>query len=197
MLGDRIREIRESKYWNQAHLADAAEINVRTVQRIEAGAQCSYETLLSLAAALGVDASALEMERRSGSCADSHSFVRLGFALFCLLPAAAFILLNALRSQGITQPFEATAIVGAKIMSFPTFNTLFPFIFVGGAAAALAASLRQFLTIRNRREGRVLSIIGIEIRANWPAIAVAAAALCSLTTLVGYEALEQISSGLR
>lgn len=197
MLGERIRGLRESKCWSQAHLADAAAINVRTVQRIEAGAQCSDETLLSLAAALGVDVSVLEPERPCRSNAESVSFVRLGLTVLCLAPAAIFILLNLLRLEGVTQPFEATAIVGSRLISVPTFNTLFPFIFVGGAAAALAASLPQLVTFQSKKDKRALSIIGIELKANWPAIAIATAALCILTALIGYEALEQLFTAIR
>ena len=66
MLGDRVKEMRERKAWSQGHLADAAGLNIRTVQRIEGGEPSSKETMLSLAAALGVDVSELELENRQG-----------------------------------------------------------------------------------------------------------------------------------
>ena len=63
MSGDRVRELREVRCWSEAHLADATRLNVRTVQRIEAGEPCSYETMMGLAAALGVDVATLETSR--------------------------------------------------------------------------------------------------------------------------------------
>src|SRR5438067_4846051 len=52
-IGDRIRRLRDGKVWTQEHLAEAAGISARTVQRAEEGA-ASTETLRSLAAALDV-----------------------------------------------------------------------------------------------------------------------------------------------
>lgn len=63
MSGETLRKLREAKSWSQAHLAQAAGLNVRTVQRIEAGEPCSYESMLSLAAALGTDVASLNWSR--------------------------------------------------------------------------------------------------------------------------------------
>lgn len=51
----RIKETREAKQWTQLHLAEAAGISTRTVQRIENGETPSKESLLSLAAAFDVE----------------------------------------------------------------------------------------------------------------------------------------------
>ena len=59
MTGDQVKALREAKCWSQAHLAEAAGLNIRTVQRIEAGEPCAPETMLSLAAALDVEISKL------------------------------------------------------------------------------------------------------------------------------------------
>jgi transcriptional regulator with XRE-family HTH domain len=52
-IGDRIRRLRDAKVWTQEHLAEAAGVWARTVQRAEEGAS-SAETLSALAAALDV-----------------------------------------------------------------------------------------------------------------------------------------------
>lgn len=52
--GDKVRALRESKSWSQEHLAEAAGVSVRTVQRVEADGLGSAETRLALAAALEV-----------------------------------------------------------------------------------------------------------------------------------------------
>ncbi len=52
-VGNRIRRFREKEAWTQEHLAAAAEISVRTVQRAEEGT-LSAETLSAVAGALDV-----------------------------------------------------------------------------------------------------------------------------------------------
>ena len=59
IIGQRVKRLREEKVWTQQHLAEAAGINVRTIQRIEKGGAPSNETLLSLAAAFDIDISEL------------------------------------------------------------------------------------------------------------------------------------------
>jgi uncharacterized glyoxalase superfamily protein PhnB/DNA-binding XRE family transcriptional regulator len=54
----RIRELREKKAWTQEHLAGAARIAVRTVQRAEEGVM-SAETKAAIAGALDVSVDAL------------------------------------------------------------------------------------------------------------------------------------------
>jgi len=60
--GSRIRSLREAKAWSQEHLANAAGLSTRTVQRIEAENMASSETRLAVAAALGVPAASLMPE---------------------------------------------------------------------------------------------------------------------------------------
>ncbi len=52
--GERIKALREAKAWSQAHLAEAASLSLRTVQRVEAEGTASAETRLAIAAALDV-----------------------------------------------------------------------------------------------------------------------------------------------
>lgn len=56
---EKIRRWRDERHWSQEHLAQLADIGVRTVQRIENGERASNETLMALAAAFNVDVSAL------------------------------------------------------------------------------------------------------------------------------------------
>ena len=49
-----IRKLRESKSWTQEHLATAAGVSLRTIQRMEADGSASAESRLAVAAALGV-----------------------------------------------------------------------------------------------------------------------------------------------
>ncbi len=52
MIGINIKVRRERKGWTQAHLADAARVNERTVQRAEKGAGIAKDSLLDIASAL-------------------------------------------------------------------------------------------------------------------------------------------------
>jgi len=56
---ERIKALREAKAWSQAHLAEAAGLSLRIVQRMEAEGTASGETRLAVAAALGVPVEAL------------------------------------------------------------------------------------------------------------------------------------------
>ncbi|NSL55714.1 helix-turn-helix domain-containing protein [Uliginosibacterium aquaticum] len=59
MNGQQIRKLREARAWSQEHLAAAAGLSLRTIQRVEAEGRASAETRLALAAAFGVEVSAL------------------------------------------------------------------------------------------------------------------------------------------
>ena len=54
-----VRTLREAKSWSQEHLANAAGLSTRTVQRVEADGIGSAETRLAIAGALGVAVSQL------------------------------------------------------------------------------------------------------------------------------------------
>src|SRR5438045_3635677 len=51
---DFIRSEREKRAWSQEHLAGAAGIGVRTIQRIEATGIASYESVRAISAALEI-----------------------------------------------------------------------------------------------------------------------------------------------
>jgi len=54
-----LRQLREERSWTQEHLADAAGVSLRTVQRIEREGNASADSRLALAAAFGVNVSIL------------------------------------------------------------------------------------------------------------------------------------------
>jgi transcriptional regulator with XRE-family HTH domain len=54
MNKSRILELRQAQGWTQEHLADESSVGLRTVQRLEAGADASLETLSLVADALRV-----------------------------------------------------------------------------------------------------------------------------------------------
>jgi transcriptional regulator with XRE-family HTH domain len=71
-----IKRLRESKSWTQEHLASAAGVSLRTIQRMEADGSSSAESRLAVAVALGVPVEnvnlAPEAVTTSGSAESSH-----------------------------------------------------------------------------------------------------------------------------
>jgi len=62
-IGKRIRKTRESRGITQAHLAEAARVDIRTVRRIENGENPpSAESLLGICSVLGLDAEEVKRE---------------------------------------------------------------------------------------------------------------------------------------
>ena len=70
-LADGLRDERTLRAWSQQHLADAAGVSLRTVQRAERGDPVAGETLLALAAALDIDVQALVVARQRAVAAGS------------------------------------------------------------------------------------------------------------------------------
>jgi transcriptional regulator with XRE-family HTH domain len=65
--GNRIRSEREKRAWSQEHLAGAAGIGVRTIQRIEATGVASYESARAVSAALDIPVAELRRDDASAS----------------------------------------------------------------------------------------------------------------------------------
>ncbi|WP_371398006.1 helix-turn-helix domain-containing protein [Fretibacter rubidus] len=59
-----MKRLREDRSWSQEHLAEAAGVSLRTVQRIETGDNASRDTLMALAAAFNVEVIALTIDPR-------------------------------------------------------------------------------------------------------------------------------------
>lgn len=196
MLSGQLKVLREARSWSQSHLAYAAGLNIRTVQRIEAGEPASSETLLSLAAALNVDIGELDGDPHSRQEARGLSPKRATLALVLMAPAAVFITVNLLRGAiRISGPYDALARTGSRLMDFQTFNVVSPAIFLGGPALAFILCLPALVTLRTSRPSQgTLNVSGLELRASPAAIIFAVTALLSAGTLVGYAALEFLRS---
>ncbi|QDE29171.1 helix-turn-helix transcriptional regulator [Paremcibacter congregatus] len=56
---DIIKDHRATRSWSQQHLADACDISLRTIQRVENLGVASSETVMALAAALDIEQASL------------------------------------------------------------------------------------------------------------------------------------------
>jgi len=61
----KIKRWREDRSWSQEHLADAAGLSLRTVQRIENGEGASRDSVMALAAAFNVDVISMTVDART------------------------------------------------------------------------------------------------------------------------------------
>jgi transcriptional regulator with XRE-family HTH domain len=112
---DTIKKLRIEKSWSQEKLAEAARMNLRTIQRIEKDGVASLRSCGSLATALGVEPQELQIGVEAKSLSDCSST-----PYHQLVPAMS-ILAVILMAWGLTQPaisfYGFSALQGA-IVSF-------------------------------------------------------------------------------
>lgn len=95
--GEKVRSLREARSWSQEHLANAAGLSARTIQRVEIEGTGSAETRLALAAALAVSVSTLipepapiERVSRGAERERVWGWVVHGVGLLCALLAIGY-----------------------------------------------------------------------------------------------------------
>jgi transcriptional regulator with XRE-family HTH domain len=198
MIGDTIRELREARAWTQAHLADAAGLSLRTVQRLESLHSCSHETLLSLAAALEVDVRNLTEERMPKRTWRGPSpRIAALFGALLALPAIVFVVVNLLKyGLGVDGPYDALASAGEKADGTVFFDT--PWLLLGGPVIALLLNLFTLVRPRIRRDGPGAALVAIDLRFNLASLAVillAGAALALLSAHLAADIVHKIALG--
>ncbi len=109
-----IKKLRESKSWTQEHLANAAGVSLRTIQRMEADGSSSAESRLAVAAALGVPVENINLTPEPGFIPGSSELRRIemgtrwgyaGLAVGTLASAAGII-------GGSSTPEQASVALG-------------------------------------------------------------------------------------
>lgn len=79
----RVRALRWSRHWSQEQLADACGLNLRTIQRLEAGARASNESVRALAAVFDVEVDSLCVDRDGpGTVRTARRAIRSGLERF-------------------------------------------------------------------------------------------------------------------
>lgn len=72
-----VKKLRETRSWTQEHLASAAGVSLRTIQRMEADGSASAESRLSIAAALGVPVESIHLALQGGDSIRSAELRRI------------------------------------------------------------------------------------------------------------------------
>ena len=170
ILPQAVIDLRLEKAWTQDHLARAAGVATRTVQRAERWGRCSAETVLALAAALDVDVTQLLVpaaaRHGTGQAAGSApsriqrliAFVllrqlsprqRAGWSLAALLPGAYFATANILYYRfGIPALYLPMQSLLDVDMIGTLFNLFSPVLFMGGLGWAILVNLDALISLR-------------------------------------------------
>lgn len=163
-LAARIRDLRLERSWSQEHLAGAAGLSLRTVQRVEGGYASSGDTLLALAAAFDIPATELTklipapvpVEDRVLGLTARHS---VWIGLVAALPAFLFVaanISNVLWSANL-------AVLYLDAVAAP-FGLDSPVIILGGLALGVLLNAMQIVRFEIRRPGVGLTIDHMQLR---------------------------------
>lgn len=188
-LGEHIRQLRKQRAWSQEQVAGAADLSLRTIQRVENGFVCSPDTLQALAAAFEIDAGTLSALQR-----DKHRNPKwLGLnakaapwaGLVLCLPATYFIITNiGFYELGWTwlEPVLLTQILNGAAAH--------PVIILGGPLLAMLLNAPHLFSLRARgtRDGELIE--GVLISWNAGRFAILIFAACLVAILLSYIAGE-------
>ncbi len=78
----KIKKLRTERAFTQQHLADACDISLRTIQRVERYGTASSETVMSLSAVFDVDSETLVIAQEQPTTSTKSDYL---FALFLML----------------------------------------------------------------------------------------------------------------
>lgn len=98
--GELVKLLRTQRSWSQEELAAAADLSLRTVQRIENANACSLESKKALASVFEIEAKALEVDEEAvvKAIADSrgklYGYTGVTIGLLCAYAAITYSLLN-------------------------------------------------------------------------------------------------------
>lgn len=204
MIGNRVKELRDRRGWTQIHLADAAEVSLRTVQRMEGRHSHSAETLIAIAAALDVDArnltepslTASSEQRPLWTAAEPGTAGLIAAALGA--PAAVFVAVNLLKfGGGASVPFDTLAAIGSVLGAAEVFNRAGPLLMVVAPLLGLALVIAACVRPHGCVEGRSVTLTGVELRWHPMAFSAGLIAACTITALAAYAVPENLISAVR
>jgi len=198
LLADKIRDLRKEHDWSQAQLAEIASLSIRTIQRLENTGKCSYETLLSVAAAFDMKVQELT-KLLSNNENNGISLPGININMKWLTPSRAFfigitavfpslyfIMANLLHYGFgftlLTQPFEL--IYNDKEL-FAVYNMVAPIVFIGGLTLAIFLNLFSIISFYIERKGEIINT-SIKLRTKLLNFLVITLSISSMLILFGY-----------
>jgi transcriptional regulator with XRE-family HTH domain len=197
--------MRVERTWTQQQLAEISSLSLRTIQRAEKHGNCSYETLLAIASAFDVDVSELtQFQIFSSENSEQgislfginffkgNSNISLIIGIIIMLPAVYFLVANVLNYNfGISFMHDSLNILYSNESVFRIFNSISPFIFLGGLLTAFTINLLTLLSLNiNYSRGKLKSSIALTLK---PAnLIVVVAALLAFSTMFGYAVIENL-----
>ncbi len=206
-FADKIKQLRKERAWSQAQLAEVASLSIRTIQRVEKLGNCSYETLLAIASAFDIDVRELTALSAKISKTPANEIVLFGikvqtkwlssgksflFGIIIMLPAVYFLVANVLKYNfGISFMHDSLNVVYSNESVFRIFNSISPFIFLGGLLAALTVNILTMLSINiERAKGTLKSSMALTPRlANMVIVIIS---LFAFSFMFGYAVVENL-----
>jgi len=208
LLSEKVKEMRSGMAWSQSHLAEAAGLSTRTIQRLEQTGQCSYETLLSVAATLDIQIHELTelytavcpAESLSGHDQDhllwkqpdqKRAFIIAGI-LF--LPSFLFVLLNLFKYEwDMPRAYDLFLSIGeTRGIALVSGILVHPVFLVLSAFTALVLCVLAQVNIRISRMGNGFSITGLHVTFSLPCSLILLGCLAGLGIMFGYAVAENL-----
>ncbi len=199
-----VKSLRKHRAWSQSHLAEVADISVRTVQRFERTGVCSDETMLAMAAALGVEVSSLhrtfavpeteiDLEMLPGISVTGRQAVAWGAVL--VLPTALFISSNLLKFH-----FDAPGLFEffIRMGEFTRLDQLsafliHPLLLLGGPFIAVILALLAQVHIIGKRAQGGFQVSGIHVAFHPGSAFILLLAASALVVLISYVAFGNLA----
>ncbi len=193
-LSEIIRNERQARAWSQEHLAEAAGLNLRTVQRVERGLTCSGETIQSLAGALDLDsgllAAAAPALRQNSRWFGLSGTQAASFGAMLCLPGLVFVAVNLVHyeiAMGALEP-----LVMSQVWAAITANPLTPAIVMGGPLLAFVLNVPYIVRLRIRRELDATVVDGLAVHWRTGQFIVGSCAFFLIAIMLVYGAVENL-----
>lgn len=203
ILAGKVKELRKRKAWSQSHLAEAAGLSTRTIQRLERTGNCSYETLLSVAAVFDVDIEELtdcseskELNRHKVLSNRRQISSKTPFweAFLLMLPGLLFVTCNVLKYElDIPWLYDFFVSVG-EITGFIQFVNFFtnPVLLIGGLCLSVVIGLIALIDIKGETSEEGFRFTGIHFSFDTPLSIVLVFSLSAIIILIGYATVENL-----
>lgn len=142
---------RKSRAWTQEYLSTVSGVSLRTIQRIEAGAEPSFETALALASCFNIDVNELFDLREQQI--PKNAIISAALASLFIFPPLYFALSAILKYRfGVDMFYRVFTQIQLHEQGAVLFNRFSPIVFMGCLFLALCFSIHAGVMIRRPRK---------------------------------------------